>query len=69
MAQENLYGYWGVSQLTDWESRLLKFLNFIAKEDLAKKGLLVEFESFQSLKDASLMNQVHKALETAITNL
>jgi hypothetical protein len=69
MAQENLYGYWGVSQLTDWESRLLKFLNFIAKEDLAKKGLLVEFESFQSLKDASLMNQVHKALETAIANL
>ena len=69
MTQENLYGYWGVSQLTDWESRLLKFLNFIAKEDLIEKDLLVEFESFKSLEDASLMNQVHKALETAIANL
>jgi hypothetical protein len=76
MTEDNLYDFWSIEQSDDrtkrqsaWMIQLLKFLNFIAKEDLEEKGLLAEFESFKSLEEASLMKQVHQALETAIANL
>jgi len=64
MSEKDLWEFWEVSTPKEWEDRLLKFLNFIAKPDLPK-----EFESFESLEEASLMAKVHEKLESAIAQL
>ena len=61
MSEANLWNFWGVSTSEEWEVRVLKFLNFIAKEDLPKQ--------FDSLEEASLMVKVHQKLESAIAQL
>ena len=61
MSKMDLMNFWGVSSSKEWESRLLKFLNFIAKDDLHKE--------FESLEEASLMAQVHRKLIDAIDKL
>lgn len=61
MAEPDLWEFWGVSSLEDWESRLLEFLNFIIKEDFP--------EGFSSLEEASLMTRVHQELNEAISAL
>ena len=61
MSETNLWDFWGVSTPEEWEYRLLKFLNFIAKEDLLKQ--------FDSLEEASLMVKVHQKLGEAIAQL
>jgi hypothetical protein len=62
MSETKLWEFWGVSSMEEWEQRLLHFLNFIAKEeDLS--------QNFESLKDASLMSEVHKKLEGLLLDL
>ncbi|PSB21318.1 hypothetical protein C7B65_05155 [Phormidesmis priestleyi ULC007] len=61
ISKEKLWEFWGVSTSEEWQGRLLKFLNFIAKTDLSKE--------FKSLEDASLMAQVHQKLKSAIAHL
>lgn len=61
MSEVDLWSVWGVESFEDWKSRLLKFLNFIVKEDFP--------EGFATLEEASLMVQVHQKLEKAIVNL
>jgi hypothetical protein len=62
MSESNLWEFWGVLSLEEWEMRLLKFLNFIAKEDILLKP-------FESLGEASMMMKVHKKLKSVIPQL
>lgn len=57
MSESDLWSFWGIASSEEWESRLLKFLNFIVKKD------------FLTLEAASLMVKVHRELESAIANL
>jgi hypothetical protein len=52
---------WKQNSEGKWKMRVLKCLNFIAKEDLPKE--------FESLEEASLMAKVHQELERAIASL
>ena len=61
MSKKDLMSFWGISLSEEWEARLLKFLNFIVKDDFTN--------GFGSLKEASLMSQVHTELEKTIENL
>jgi hypothetical protein len=61
MSKEDLWKFWEVSTSKDWEERMQKFLNFIAKEDLPKE--------FKPLEEASLMVKVHRELGSAIAQL
>ena len=61
MSKEDLMSFWGISLSEEWEARLLKFLNFIVKDDFTN--------GFEFLKEASLMSQVHTELEKSIENL
>jgi len=61
MSEADLWGFWGVTSQEEWESKLLKFLNFIIKKDFS--------EGFKILKEASLMVKVHEELEKAIHEL
>lgn len=69
LSENDVFKDWEVSDSREWEQKILKYLNFIAKKDLVEKSLLVEFESFKSLEDVSLMKQVHQALEKAIAEI
>ena len=51
ITEEQLLGFWIANSVSEWEDKILRFLNFIADE----KG-------FKTWKDASLMAQVHKEL-------
>lgn len=54
MSEQDLWDFWAVDSVEVWESQILKFLNFITEQD------------FVSLREASLMTQVHQDLEDAI---
>jgi hypothetical protein len=56
LQEEEVFEAWNTNKRTDWEARVLGCLNFIAKPK----------QPFTSLKEASLMFQVHKKLEDAI---
>ena len=49
MSESQLWEFWGVSSMDEWQERLFKFLNFIAETNLSKD-------------DASFMVQVHQEL-------
>jgi tRNA(Ile)-lysidine synthase TilS/MesJ len=61
MSEDDLWSFWGVLSLEDWQQQLLEFLNFIVKEDFS--------EGFLNLEQASLMTKVHEELEKAIEAL
>jgi hypothetical protein len=61
MEESDLWSFWGVASEQSWQARLLKFLNFIVKEDFP--------EGFSSLEEASLMVKVHQELVEAIADL
>jgi hypothetical protein len=61
MSKEDLWAFWGVSTSEGWEERMLKFLNFIAKDYLPKE--------FKSLEQASLIVNVNEKLKQAIAEL
>lgn len=50
-----VFGYWYTDDQSDWEARVLGCLNFLSEQ-----------YDFTSLKDASLMSQVHEELKDAI---
>jgi hypothetical protein len=54
MSEKQLWEFWEVPTIQEWEVRILKFLNFIAKQ------------GFATLKEASLMARVHKELVNEI---
>ncbi|HEY9297572.1 MAG TPA: hypothetical protein VIQ31_14630, partial [Phormidium sp.] len=59
LQEPEVFEAWGTQTKDEWKKRILGCLNFIAKEDLPQE--------FTSLEVASLMFQVHKELEKAIT--
>lgn len=68
MSELDLWNFWGIeAQAEDsnvqeeWREKLLKFLNFIVKENFP--------EGFASLEEASLMAQVHQELVSSIASL
>lgn len=69
MSKSDLWNSWGIFSMEGsdeaedklWEDKLLKFLNFIVKEDFS--------EGFKLLKDASLMAKVHKELVSVFDKL
>jgi hypothetical protein len=61
MTEEDLWEFWGVKSWEECQTRLREFLNFIVKEDFP--------EGFETLKEASLMAQIHKKLQEAIVSL
>jgi hypothetical protein len=61
VSETKLLEFWHVSSPEEWEQQLLQFLNFIAEEELP--------QNFESLKDASLMSEVHKKLEGLLLDL
>jgi hypothetical protein len=50
-----VFGYWYTDDQADWEARVLGCLNFVSEQ-----------YHFTSLKEASLMSQVHEELKDAI---
>jgi len=58
LQEEDLIKAWKVSSISEWQNAILGCLNFIAKDDLTKE--------FKSLKEASLMSQIHQELEEKI---
>jgi len=75
MSKSDLLDFWSISSTEEadeyknklWQDKLLKFLNFIAREDLPKENGLPK--EFKSLEDASLITQVHQELKNAIAQL
>ncbi len=67
MSDSSLYDYWDVKaseeqeKSKEWENKILRFLNFIVKEDFPQGS--------ESLQDASLMVKVHQELARAIAQL
>jgi hypothetical protein len=69
MSKKDLWNFWHITAPEEsdkvkdrlWEEKLLKFLNFIVKNDVP--------EGFTTLEEASLMVKVHQELEKAISNL
>ncbi|BBC23365.1 hypothetical protein [Pseudanabaena sp. ABRG5-3] len=55
---EEVWDAWDESSKNGWENRMFACLNFVTKDDRSQE--------FKSLKDASLMSQVHKNLEEVI---
>jgi len=58
MEEVDFLHFWGVSSPQELEQRLLKFLNFIVKEDLP--------QGFETLQQASLLPKVHAELQKTI---
>lgn len=56
LQQAEVFQEWQVESQEEWEARILHYLNFVTKQ------------TFSSLKDASLMSQVHQELENAIAS-
>jgi hypothetical protein len=67
LSKADLLRDWEVNSLEEWEQCLLRYLNFIAKEDLPTLNKLPQ--EFLSLKEASLIGQVHGQLKSAIARL
>jgi hypothetical protein len=69
MSKKDLWNFWHITAPEEsdkvkdrlWEEKLLRFLNFIVKNDVP--------EGFTTLEEASLMVKVHQELEKAISNL
>jgi len=58
ISAEEVWDAWDESSKNGWENRMFACLNFVTKNDRSQE--------FKSLKDASLMSQVHKDLEEVI---
>jgi hypothetical protein len=58
ISAEEVWDAWDESSKNGWENRMFACLNFVTKDDRSQE--------FKSLKDASLMSQVHKDLEEVI---
>ncbi len=56
LGKDDVFGAWNTSNQKEWESRVLGCLNFLSSQD------------FASLSEATLMSQVHKELEEAISS-
>jgi hypothetical protein len=60
LTEQDVYRDWEVNNLEEWEERILKYLNFIAKPDLPQE--------FTSLEEGSLMSKVHEKLVNTIAS-
>jgi hypothetical protein len=58
ISAEEVWDAWDESSKNGWENRMFACINFVTKDDRSQE--------FKSLKDASLMSQVHKDLEEVI---
>ncbi len=58
ISAEEVWDAWDENSKSDWENRMFTCLNFVTRNDRSQE--------FKSLKDASLMSQVHKDLEEVI---
>lgn len=58
ITEEQLLGFWLVDNVSEWQNKILRFLNFIADE-----------KDFKTWEEASLMARVHKQLEKEIASL
>lgn len=56
LQEQDLFKAWKTQNQADWEARLVSCLNFVSGEE------------FKSLKEASLMADIHKKLKKAIAN-